>query len=190
MLKLLRKPNVIVKLENIQSKVQFPDKFKGTILERWAKYWKNLVIDYRQMLQDLRSDVQDDPLKALKWTTGIVTMYALAQNNPNELDFKDHMKRVTNEVILVSDECRNPKSVEHLHYIQQCSNEGVIHYRSLGVVSFMYTSSMNDSCDLYKAQCSYLKPSYLSAFSRIVDVGLIGRWWNMHIKTTNYDVNI
>ncbi|CAH2267300.1 jg14767 [Pararge aegeria aegeria] len=174
----------------MQSKVKFPEKFKGTILEKWANYWKNLVIDYRQMLQDLRTDMQDDPIKALKWTTGIVTLYALAQNNPNESDFKDQMKRITNEVILVSEECRHPESIEHLQYLQQCYNEGVIQYTNLGIISFMYTSNLNDSCDLYKAHCSYLKPSYFSIFSRILDVGFIGRWWNIHIKTTNYDVNV
>lgn len=188
MFKLLSKtPNIVV---NLQSKVKLPDKVKGTILEKWANYWKNLVIDYRQMFQDLRTDMQEDPRKALKWTMGIVTVFTLAQNNPNELDFKDHMKRITNEVILVSEECRNPVSLQHLQYLQQCYNEGVVHYRSLGIVSFMYTSSMNDTCDLYKAHCSYLKPSYLSIFSRIVDVGFLGRWWNIYIKTTNYDVNV
>ncbi|XP_045775389.1 mitochondrial import inner membrane translocase subunit Tim29 [Maniola jurtina] len=188
MFKLLSKtPNIVV---NLQSKVKLPDKVKGTILEKWANYWKNLVIDYRQMFQDLRTDMQEDPRKALKWTMGIVTVFTLAQNNPNELDFKDHMKRITNEVILVSEECRNPVSLQHLQYLQQCYNEGVVHYMSLGIVSFMYTSSLNDSCDLYKAHCSYLKPSYLSIFSRIVDVGFLGQWWNIYIKTTNYDVNV
>ncbi|XP_023937557.1 mitochondrial import inner membrane translocase subunit Tim29 [Bicyclus anynana] len=186
MLKVLRTPNALI---NLQSKVKFPEKFKGTIIEKWANYWKNLFIDYRQMLQDLRSDMQEDPKKALKWTAGIVTLGALAKNNPNELDFKDNMKRITNEVILVSEECRHPKSVEHLQYLQQCYNEGVIKYTTLGIVSFMYTSSLKDSCDLYKAHCSYLKPSYFSIFSRIVDVGFMGKWWNLHIKTTNYDVN-
>lgn len=176
-------------LTRLPSQVKFPEKFKGTIIEKWANYWKNLFIDYRQMLQDLRTDIQDDPRKALIWTTGLATLYALSKNNPNETDFKDGLKRITNDVILVSDDCRNPESINHLRYIQTCYNEGVIHYRSLGIISFMYTTDLNESCDLYKAHCPYLKPSYFSMIARIVDIGFMGKWWNTYIKTTNYDVN-
>ncbi|XP_041980451.1 mitochondrial import inner membrane translocase subunit Tim29 [Aricia agestis] len=189
-LKMLRRVSkATYTINNLQNKVKLPDRFKGTIIETWAKYWKNLFIDYRQMLQDLRTDIQDDPRKALKWTTIIITVAALTKNTPNEFDFRDDMKKITNEVILVSEDCRNPKSIEHLRLLQQCYNEGNIHYRNLGIIAFMYTSDLNASCDLYKGQCSYLQPTYLNSLSRIVDVGFMGRWWNIYIKTTNYDVN-
>ncbi|XP_028175423.1 mitochondrial import inner membrane translocase subunit Tim29 [Ostrinia furnacalis] len=171
-------------------RIKFPEKFKGTIIEKWADYWKNLFIDYRQMLQDLRTDIQDEPIKALKWTAGIATVVLLARNNPNEMDFKDYLKRITNEVVLVSEECQNPTSVGHLRFLDTCYNEGLIHYRNLGVASIMYTSELNNECDLYKGQCSYLQPTYFSFPSRIVDVGIMGRWWNIYIKTNNYDVNV
>lgn len=187
MLRALKKsPDYIVRIQN---RVKFPEKLKGTIVEKWANYWKNLFIDYRQMLQDLRTDIQDDPQKAIIWTTGLTTLYALARNNPTEMDFKDNLKRITNDVILVSDDCRNPKSIDYLNFIQTCYNEEVIHYRSFGIISFMYTTDLNDSCDLYKAHCQYLQPSYMSMLSRIIDIGFMGKWWNTHIKTTNYDVN-
>lgn len=185
MLKSFKKASVIPNLKN----VKFPERFKGTLIEKWADYWKNLVIDYRQMLQDLRTDIQDDPIKAIKWTTGLITVFTLARNNPNELDFKDSLKRTANEVVLVSEECQNPKAVEHLRHLDMCYNEDVIHYFSLGIASIMYTSSLNDACDLYKSQCSYLKPSILSYPSKIVDVGIMGRWWNIYRKTNNYDIN-
>ncbi|XP_032514666.1 mitochondrial import inner membrane translocase subunit Tim29 [Danaus plexippus] len=180
-------PHNVAKL---QMKIKLPEKFKGTIVEKWTNYWKNLFIDYRQMLKDLRTDIQEEPKKALLWSTGIATAIALCRNNPDELDYRNQIKKITNEVILVSEECRNVNSLEHLNYVQRCYNEGVIHYANLGILSFMYITDLNDSCDLFKNQCSYLKPSYLSLYSRIVDVGFIGKWWNLHIKTTNYDVNI
>ncbi|CAG4935225.1 mitochondrial import inner membrane translocase subunit Tim29 [Colias croceus] len=188
MLSVIRKSPTLI--ANLQNKLIFPDKFKGTVLEKWANYWKNLVIDYKQMLQDLRTDIQDEPRKALKWCSGIAAAYALAKNNPSEIDFKDKVTNTTNEVILISEECRNAESIDHLRFIQQCYNEGVLHYISLGVISFMYTTELNKECDLYKAHCSYLKPTYSNILSRIVDVGVMGRWWNLHIKTTNFDVNV
>lgn len=176
-------------ISNLSGRVKFPERFKGTLLEKWAKYWKNLLIDYRQMLVDLRTDIQDEPRKAFKWTSGLVALYLLHRNNPSELDFKDALKSVINEVALVTDDCRNPKSSEHLRYLETCYNQGVIHHSSLGIISFMYTSELSSSCDLYKAQCKYLQPTMFSFHSRIVDVGFMGRWWNIFIKTNNYDVN-
>ncbi|XP_075979880.1 mitochondrial import inner membrane translocase subunit Tim29 [Anticarsia gemmatalis] len=184
---ILKVPNVAGSLVR---KVKFPEKFKGTIIEKWADYWKNLFIDYRQMLQDLRTDIQDDPVKAMKYTASIMALIGLYKNNPNEIDFRHELKRISNEVVMVSSECLNEKAADHLRYLDTCYNQGVIHYRSLGIASIMYTSELNDSCDLYKAHCSYVQPSYFSFPSRIVDVGLMGKWWNLYKKTTNYDVNL
>lgn len=175
---------------NIKSSIKFPEKFKGTIIEKWADYWKNLVIDYNQMLRDLRTDIQDNPRKAFKWTTGVIGVYILAVNNPSETDFKDQLRKCWNDMILVSEDCRNPKSLEHLRFIQTCYNQNVIHYSSFGVISFMYTTPFNDTCSLYKSQCSYLQPSYLTYPSKVIDVGFMGRWWNIFAKTTDYDVNM
>ncbi|XP_047505718.1 mitochondrial import inner membrane translocase subunit Tim29 [Pieris napi] len=186
MLRTLKKTPGLV--TNLQNRLVFPEKLKGTIIEKLANYWKNLFIDYKQMLQDLRTDIQDDPRKALKWCTGLTTLYFLAKNNPTETDYKDKAKSITNEVILVSEDCRNTKSIDHLRNIQQSYNEGVLHYVSFGIVSFMYTTDLNDGCDLYKAHCSYLQPKYTSILSKISDVGIMGRWWNIFIKTTNFDV--
>ncbi|XP_026750044.2 mitochondrial import inner membrane translocase subunit Tim29 [Galleria mellonella] len=171
------------------SRIKFPEKFKGTIVEKWADYWKNLFIDYRQMLQDLRTDIQDNPRKAFVWTICLSGIYALAKNNPSEIDFKENLKRIGNEMILVSEGCQNPTSKEHLQFLETSYNQGVIHYVSLGIASVMYTSDLNDSCDLYKAHCSYLRPSYISLPSRLVDIGFMGKWWNIYMKTANYDVN-
>lgn len=186
---MIRNIKSVTNIVQLGTKIKFPNRFKGTIIEKWADYWKNLFIDYRQAIQELRTDIQDNPNKAFKWTAGLITVYALAANNPSELDFKDNLKTLANEVVLVSEDCRNPKSIEHLRFLDMGYNQGVLHYRNLGIASVMYTTELNDSCDLYKINCEYMKPSYLSFPTKIVDVGFMGKWWNIHIKTTNYDVN-
>ncbi|PZC84031.1 mitochondrial import inner membrane translocase subunit Tim29 [Helicoverpa armigera] len=183
---LTKAPNII---SNLKNKIKFPEKLQGKILNKWAVYWKNIFGDYRQMLVDLRTDIQDEPLRAMKWTVGLGTLYVLSMRNPSELDFKDHLKRINNETVMVSPDCLNPKTVKHLWYLDTCYNQGVIRYKSLGIFSLMYTTDLNDSCDLYKAQCSYLQPTFTSWPSRIIDVGIMGQWWNLYIKTHNYDVN-
>ncbi|KAJ8714641.1 hypothetical protein PYW07_002866 [Mythimna separata] len=187
MLKSLTKaPNIV---SNLKSKIKLPDKLQGTIVNKWAKYWKNLIGDYRQMLVDLRTDIQDEPLKAMKWTAAIGSLTFLSLKNPSELDFKDFLKRINNEAVMVSPDCLNPKTANHLWYLDTCYNQGTIKYYSLGIFSIMYTTDLNESCDLYKAKCSYLQPTIFSLPSRIVDVGIMGQWWNLYIKTHDYDVN-
>lgn len=187
MLRTFKTSSLIV--SNVKNGIKFPKKLKGTIVEKWADYWKNLFTDYKQMIKDLRSDAQDNPQKALKWTAGLTTIYLLARNNPNEIDFKDDLRRCTNEIIMISDTCRNPKSAEHLRYLQICYNESVIHYTNLGIASIMYVSDFSDSCSSYRTQCTYLKPSYFDFPSRIVDFGIMGKWWNIYSKIADYDVN-
>lgn len=114
MFKNLRKTPQIL---TFAAKVKFPEKFKGTLIEKWANYWKNLFIDYRQMLQDLRTDIQDDPKKAMKYTIGILTMFTLLKKNPNEIDFRDELKCIGNEMATVSSECLNDKAVDHLRFL-------------------------------------------------------------------------
>ena len=42
---------VTSKLPRIQLP-QLPEKFKGTVVERWVKYWKGLASDYKGKFQD------------------------------------------------------------------------------------------------------------------------------------------
>lgn len=189
MMQTLKKGPPALVLKKVGNTIRFPEKLKGTIVEKWATYWKNLFIDYHQMVQDLRNDIQEEPFKALKWTAGIAVCYALAKNNPNELDYRNEVKKLENDVALVTEECLNQNSIEHLRLIETSYNQGIIHYRSLGLLSIMYLSDISRSCDLYKSQCSYMKPSLMSYPSRIVDIGIMGKWWNLYKKTTDYDIN-
>lgn len=161
-----------------------------TLMKKWTDYWKNLFIDYRQAFQDMRMDIQEEPNKALKWMFGLTSMYLLSKNNPNELEFKNTLRTIQNEAILVGEHCLNPRAAEHLQFLERCYNGGTIHYISFGIVSVMYLSEFSDNCSIYKAKCSYLQPSYLEFPSRIVDVGMMGRWWNIFMKTSDYDVNV
>lgn len=178
-------------LRSAQSKtaaIASSEKVKTTLMKKFKDYWKNLYIDYQQMLKELRTDIQDEPQKAIKYTIGLGIAGLLIKNNPSEIDFKANLKNLENEMILVHEDSLNPTSIDHVRFLQTCYNHGKLHYRSLGLFSVMYTSEYNDNCSLYKSQCSYLQPTIFSWPLKIVDVGLMGRWWNVYIKTTDYDV--
>ena len=53
----------------------------------------------------------------------------------------------------------------------------------------MWIDNYSKSCSLYKTQCSYLKPRYLTFYKRIVDVGFVGCWWNLYYLMEEFDIN-
>lgn len=68
---------------------KYEEKFKGTIVEKWIKYWKNLYTDYKEVAIDLRKDAKEKPIKAI----GILSTFAFlgfcAKTNPDEISFRD-----------------------------------------------------------------------------------------------------
>ena len=61
---------------------------------------------------------------------------------------------------------------------------------NLWFFSLLWIDNYSKSCSLYKAQCSYLKPRYLTFHQRIVDFGALDCWWNIHYKMNEFDVNV
>lgn len=64
------------------------EKIKGTIFENWFKFWKNVFIDYREMLKDVRTDVKEKPLKTALLLTGFGFLGICSKLNPNEASFR------------------------------------------------------------------------------------------------------
>lgn len=64
------------------------DKVKGTIFENWLKFWKNLFIDYREMLRDVRSDAKQKPVKTAFLLTSFAVLGGCAKCNPDKNSFR------------------------------------------------------------------------------------------------------
>ncbi|XP_022239620.1 mitochondrial import inner membrane translocase subunit Tim29-like isoform X2 [Limulus polyphemus] len=122
-----------------------------------------------------------------KWALGIL-VYAI-QTNPDEQSFRNSLILCRNELSLVSDSIRNPKSDSHMQYLLNCYNQGLLHRASCGPFSVIWVDNYHPDCSLYDARCSYLKPRYLTFYERIVDVGIFGKWWNLRKMMIDYDVN-
>ncbi|XP_077298876.1 mitochondrial import inner membrane translocase subunit Tim29 [Arctopsyche grandis] len=176
-------------LSSVTNKPILPEKSKVTFLEKWTTYWKSLHADYKSMVVDLRTEIQDSPRKAIFVGSMLVAGYQLAKTNPDESDFKESMRNYTSHMILIGDACRNPKTVEHFKLIERCYNQNTLRRLNLGLISFLWIDDYDSDCAIYKATCEYTKPSYLSIPGRIVDVGVMGRWWNIYRKFQDFDVN-
>lgn len=64
------------------------EKVKGTILENWFKFWKNVFIDYREMIKDVRADIKQKPVKTALLLTGFGSLTLCSKLNPNEASFR------------------------------------------------------------------------------------------------------
>lgn len=169
--------------------VQFPEKYKGTVLEKWALYWKNLVRDYKEMIIDTGKTMRDRPVRSGIYLTLLGATYYCGVNNPDEADFGIRFRQCSNELQLVHPSCQNPEASRHIQFLQRCYNEGIVRRITLGVVSFIWLDNFDRGVAIYQAICPYLQPRYMTFHERIVDVGFNNEWWILKKKMVDYDIN-
>lgn len=62
---------------------KYNEKIKGTILEKWVKYWKTIVKDYKDVSLNVKQDIKDKPLKAAAYFTGAAFVGLCVELNPD-----------------------------------------------------------------------------------------------------------
>lgn len=176
-------------LQNKLDSVTLPERFKGTIVEKWAKFWKEIFTDYREVVTENYSSARKNPKRTLVilTTSGFVT-YCF-KTNPDESNFREQLISYENELSLVGEPVQNPVTDKHFLFIESCYNAGLVRRLSFGVFSVMWIDNYDKACGLYKSSCSYLKPRYLTFYERIIDVGFLNKWWWISNVMTDYDVN-
>lgn len=63
-------------------------KVKGTFLENWLKFWKNVLFDYREVAIDVGKSIRKKPLKAFFLFSGATAVGLCAKYNPDERNFR------------------------------------------------------------------------------------------------------
>lgn len=173
----------------ISNKFVFPEKYKGTIYEKWARYWQHLGIDYKDVFVNVIQQSKEKPILASIYCTAGGTLYYCMKNNPSEEDFRIQLRNYNADCVMVPDSCLNKTSTDYIKFVEQCYNQGIVRYLSLGFISFLWLDNYDQAASLYKAVCGYTDPQYLTFHERIIDVGFINKWWNLSRKMTDYDVN-
>lgn len=173
----------------ISSKFVFPEKYKGTIYEKWARYWQHLGIDYKDVFVNVVQQAKEKPLLASIYGAAGVGFYYCVQNNPSEEDFQMQLRNYNAEAVMVHESCLNETSVEYVKFVEKCYNQGILRYMSLGFISVLWLDNYDSNAALYKAVCTYTEPQYLTFHQRVIDVGFWNRWWNLRRKMKDFDVN-
>ncbi|XP_071526402.1 mitochondrial import inner membrane translocase subunit Tim29 [Panulirus ornatus] len=170
-------------------KVRLPQKWKGGFLEKWGDYWVSVAQDYKEVAQDIVTDCRRRPLKAGLYTSLIAGFIYAFKTNPDEKDFQDSVVKYINESAILSEKIRNQEVNAHFNYLVDCYNHGLLRRLSLGFCSFLWVDNYSKVCGLFKCQCEYLKPQYITFHERIMDVGFLGRWWIIDKKMEEFDIN-
>lgn len=188
--------------------LQLPEKLKGTIVERWANYWKGMARDYKGIKNYLVNlhhannyfyflDVGVESFKAIKakplkssiyGSIGLF-LYGCCVTNPDHRHFIEELQTFEQLVGLVSVETQNPKAVNYLKMLEQSRNNDTLRITSIGFLSFMWLADNASGLSTYDAKCDYLKPEYKTFHTRIVDIGWWNNWWNLNNMLKDYDVN-
>ncbi|XP_076387499.1 mitochondrial import inner membrane translocase subunit Tim29 isoform X2 [Megachile rotundata] len=183
---------VINSLNNVLHKVQnfeTPEKLKGTFLERWGIYWKSVCIDYTNTVVDTVNHCKERPIKATIYATLLATGVYLHKHNPDESSFREQLLQSTIKIMQIGEAVRNPVSEKHVKWLGQCYNEGIVRRMNLGIISLIWLDDYDKTYSSYKAACPYLQVQYTTFYQRIVDFGILDKWWVLESKMKDYDVN-
>ncbi|XP_076277084.1 mitochondrial import inner membrane translocase subunit Tim29 [Lasioglossum baleicum] len=173
------------KIQNFET----PERLKGTFLERWGRYWKNVYIDYKEVADNVVTECKTRPLKATTYATLIASCVYLNKHNSDESTFQEQLLQNTMKLMQVGEAIRNPVSENHVKWLGQCYNEGILRRFNFGIFSIMWVDNYDEACSLYKTHCSYLKPQYITFYQRVVDIGCLNKWWILENKMKDYDIN-
>lgn len=176
-------------LKQKPSRFSFPERFRGTFVERWKQYWENVAKDYYEATVGIGTYVKENPVKSSLATIIASCAYYCASTNPNEHSYRSELLDCANSMLYISPGVRNPAAVQQLEYLEKCSNAGVIKRLNLVLFSVIWIDEFNDNIQAYKANCKYLKPSILSVHKRAVDIGFLNIWWSLRKIMIDYDIN-
>lgn len=176
-------------VETAVNKIQLPERFKGTIVEKWMGYWKNLYIDYRDVFVGAGQQMKEKPIRSAFYGITAASAYYCAQRNPSDIDFYEQLRRYNADLILVHESCQNPVSAQYLKFLEQSNNRGLLRTLNLGVLSLIWLDNYDEALGLFKVTCPYLQPEYLTWHKRIVDVGILNTWWKLRENMIDFDIN-
>lgn len=180
------------KFDAIQTKVssiELPERFKGTMVEKWSGYWKALYRDYREVAIDVCKFARDKPVRASLYGGFAGSLVYCAKRNPDEATFIDHLRLHNRNMVLVGDECRSPISSQYMIFLERCYNEGILRRLNIGIASFLWLDNYDRAICLYKATCKHTKYDLLAWHERIIDIGFLNKWWKLEQSMVDYDIN-
>lgn len=116
-------------------------------------------------------------------------MFYMLETNPDSRSYYTTLLESADDAILVSEANLNPTADQRLTLLRQSYNEGTVRCLNLGLFSLIWLANYHPDCGIYPSQCEYLKPGVLNFHKRVIDVGFLGKWWNIRRYMIDFDIN-
>ncbi|XP_043658622.1 mitochondrial import inner membrane translocase subunit Tim29 [Drosophila teissieri] len=175
--------------QRFADRIQMPERFKGTFVEKWVQYWNGLVRDYTEVAVGVVRESYTKPKKALLYGTGMLFVYQAGLKNPGEEAFMTLLRGATNRMITVPAELQNPVSADYLLTLERAINQKKLRLLSLGICTILWVDLYDEDDCTYPAICEYTNVGVFNFHERIIDVGFWNQYWRLKWKMHNYDVN-
>ncbi|XP_025920271.1 mitochondrial import inner membrane translocase subunit Tim29, partial [Apteryx rowi] len=108
---------------------------------------------------------------------------------PGAGSFEAALLEAAGSLLLLSPWIRSGVSEGHVQRLLRLRDRGQLRYRNLVFFALVYEAPFDAEAGLYLAQCRYLQPRWRELPGRILDVGFWGRWWVLHAKMRDCDIN-
>ncbi|XP_037092321.1 mitochondrial import inner membrane translocase subunit Tim29-like isoform X2 [Pollicipes pollicipes] len=164
-------------------------RFRNGPLSRWGAYWRQLGQDYAEVFRDTAKDARNRPVKSAIYALGTSALVYGWNTSPGERQFSDQLLAADGRLRLLAPAQRSPAAERHVRRLRQLQADGRLRAQNLGPLSLLWELEYPAGTALHAAQCSHLRPSYLSFHERVRDVGAAGRWWGLWRRMRDYDVN-
>uniref|UniRef100_A0A8D9BVY4 Uncharacterized protein C19orf52 n=1 Tax=Cacopsylla melanoneura TaxID=428564 RepID=A0A8D9BVY4_9HEMI len=163
---------------------------KKTMIGNWIQYWKNVYRDYKGVAVDCVSQMKTNPGKSSLKLAALGFLGYCAWVNPEEDNYFNELLVNHLRLVMVPDSIRSKSSGEYIQNLENLHSLNLLRHQSFGVFSIIYNDEYSQALEVYKKQCDYLHPSYLTFIKeRIVDVGFLDHWYFLNKAMTDYDIN-
>ncbi|XP_044275245.1 mitochondrial import inner membrane translocase subunit Tim29 [Varanus komodoensis] len=156
---------------------------------RLASWWKSLLHDYAEACKEVAQSVRQRPGKAGLYISLLAGAVGCSLHSPCEESFETSLLEASGTLLLLSPWTRSASSEGHVQRLMKLRNRGQLRFQSLFFFSLVYEAPFDVGVDLYQVHCKYLKPCWTDFPSQVLDVGFWGRWWVLHTKMQDSDIN-
>ena len=148
-----------------------------------------LVTDYKAVAKSAVIYIREKPIKFAS-QLGILGLCAYCSSQrPDLQSYADELFKSSNDLLQVSSLVRNKASDAIVRDLITSYHQNRLVCKNLGLFSIILKYDFPDECDAYDKNCYYVQPRWIKLYERIVDIGMLGRWFMLEKAMVDYDVN-
>ena len=148
-----------------------------------------LMRDYKAVANSAVVYVRERPIKFIS-QLGLVGLGAYCwSQRPGMQSYTDELLKSSNELLQVSNLIRSKTSEAFVRDLVTSYYQNQLTCKNFGLFSVILKNDFPNDCDAYDKNCYYMQPRWKKLHERIVDIGMLGRWFMLENAMIDFDVN-